>query len=207
MFPQAVPAWTGLERDKFQPTPGRMSHNAAMQSRRFLLALLFVPLVLAACGGGGKSTTSTTQSTTAAVGPTTLTIAVESIALTSVAHDQPPKGDSKGDSIVFTDTLRNNTPQFGKAATAAVGTDEGTMSFTSKTTARLTGEATLPNGTIDFNGAVVVNADGTISVAVVGGTGKYAHATGFLKVGKGTKRALNTYTLDFPGTTDVGPVA
>ena len=30
---------------------------------------------------------------------------------------------------------------------------------------------------------------------------------GFLKVGKGTKTALNTYTLNFPGTTDIGPVA
>jgi hypothetical protein len=183
-----------------------MSHNAAMQSRRLVLMLVFAPLVLAACGGA-KTAATTTQSTPTPVGPTSLTIVVNSIALTSVSHDQPPKGASKGDRIVFTDTLRNSGPQFGLAATAAVGSDKGTMSFTSKTTARLMGTATLPNGTIDFSGAVVVNSDGTISVAVVGGTGKYAHATGFLKVGKGTKKALNTYTLDFPGTTDVGPVA
>jgi hypothetical protein len=184
-----------------------MSHNAAMQSRRALLMLVLAPLALAACGGG-KTAATTTQSTTVAAAPTSLTIVVNSIALTSVSHDQPPKGASKGDSIVFTDTLRNSTgAQFGKAAAADVGSDKGTMSFTSKTTARLMGTATLPNGTIDFNGAVVVNSDGTISVAVVGGTGKYAHATGSLKVGKGTKKALNTYVLNFPGTTDVGPVA
>jgi hypothetical protein len=205
--PAALAAPNARRRDKFRPTPVRMSHNAAMQSRRLLLALVFVPFALSACGGG-KTATSTAQSTTTEpTAPATLTIAVESIALTSVSHDLPPKGASKGDSIDFTDTLRNNAPQFGKGASAAVGSDEGTMSFTSKTTARLTGEATLPNGTIDFNGAVVVNADGTISVAVVGGTGKYAHATGVLRVGKGTKRALNTYTLNFPGTTLVGPVA
>jgi hypothetical protein len=183
-----------------------MSHNAVMQLRRLPVILVFAPLVLAACGGT-KTATTTTQSTTVAAAPTSLTIVVDSIALTSVSHDRPPKGASKGDSIAFTDTLRNSAPQFGKAASADVGTDKGTMSFTSKTTARLMGTATLPNGTIEFDGAVVVNSDGTISVAVVGGTGKYAHATGSLKVGKGTKIALNTYTLNFPGTTDVGPVA
>ena len=184
-----------------------MSHNVTMQFRGALLMLVVAPFALAACGGG-KTAATTAQSTTVAAAPTSMTIVVSSIALTSVSHDQPPKGASKGDSIVFTDTLRNSSgAQFGKAASAAVGSDEGRMSFTSRTTARLMGTATLPDGTIDFNGAVVVNSDGTISVAVVGGTGKYAHATGSLKVGKGTKKALNTYTLNFPGTADVGPVA
>ncbi len=183
-----------------------MSHNVAMQSRWFLLAFVLAPLALAACGGG-KTATTTTQSTATPTAPTSLTIVVNSIALTSVSHDQPPKGASKGDRIVFTDTLRNSGPQFGLAASANVGSDKGMMSFTSRTSARLTGTAILPNGTIDFDGPVVVNSDGTIDVAVVGGTGKYAHATGSLKVGKGTKKALNTYTLNFPGTTDVGPVA
>jgi hypothetical protein len=177
-----------------------------MQSRRLFLTLAVAPLVLAACGG--TKTASTTQSTTTtAAAPTTLTITVESLALTSVSHDQLPKGASKGDQIIFTDTLLNNGPQFGKATAAPVGSDKGTMSFTSKTTATLAGTATLPNGTITFRGPVVVNSDGTISVAVVSGTGKYQDVTGLLKVGKGTKRALNTYTLNFPGTTDVGPVA
>jgi hypothetical protein len=192
-------------RNIFQPRVRRMSHNAAMQFPRLLLPLLLAPLALAACGGG--KTAATTQSTTAAVAPSSLTIVVKSISLTSVSHDQPPKGASKGDKITFTDTLLNSGAQFGRAASANVGSDEGTMSFTSKTTARLVGVATLPNGTIMFDGAVIVNPDGTISVAVVGGTGKYAHVTGSLKVGKGTKKALNTYVLNFPGTTDVGPVA
>ncbi|HWB22791.1 MAG TPA: hypothetical protein VG652_07870 [Gaiellaceae bacterium] len=177
-----------------------------MQSSRLLLALAFAPLALAACGGGKTASTST-QTTTTAVIPSTLRIVVNSISLTSVTHDQPPKGASKGDSIDFTDTLLNSGPQFGKGAAAAVGTDKGTMSFTSKSTARLTGTATLPNGTITFRGAVVVNPDGTISVAVVGGTGKYHDVTGLLKVGKGTKKALNTYTLNFPGAAATGPVA
>jgi hypothetical protein len=184
-----------------------MSHNAVMQARRLLLALVFAPVVLAACGSTKTATTTTQTTTTAGVAPTSLTITVDSIALTSVSHDQAPKGASKGDRINFTDTLLNSDPQFGKATAATVGSDKGTMSFTSKTTASLSGTATLPNGTITFRGPVIVNSDGTISVPVVGGTGKYQHVTGFLKVGKGTKKALNTYMLNFPGTADAGPVA
>jgi hypothetical protein len=177
-----------------------------MRPRRLLLALAFIPFVLAACGGG-KTAATTTQATTTTAEPSTVTIVVDSIAVTSVSHDQLPKGASKGDRIVFTDTLRNNAPQFGEAAAATVGKDSGTMSFTSNTAARLKGTATLPNGTITFDGAVVGNPDGTISVAVVGGTGKYAHVTGSLKVGKGVKKALNTYTLTFAGAPATGPVA
>jgi hypothetical protein len=110
------------ERDLhvFQPRDRRMSHNVAMKSRWALLVLVFAPFALAACGGG-KTAATTTPSTTVATAPTSMTIVVNSIALTSVSHDQPPKGASKGDSIVFTDTLRNGSgPQFGMAAAAAV---------------------------------------------------------------------------------------
>ena len=175
-----------------------------MQSRGLLLVLAALPLAVAACGGKSAPTTS---STTAVVAPSSLTIVVKSVAVTSVAHDLPPKGASKGDLITFTDSLLNTKPQFGKAAAEKIGTDSGKMSFTSGTSARLTGTASLPNGTIQFDGEVTVNADGTISVAVVGGTGKYAHVTGYLRVGKGEKKALNTYTLDFPGSLPAGPAA
>jgi hypothetical protein len=33
----------------------------------------------------------------------------------------------------------------------------------------------------------------------VGGSGKYNGASGFLTIGPGTKRALNTYELTIPG--------
>ena len=183
-----------------------MSHNAGMHHRRLALLLVLAPLVLAACGGS-KTAATTAVSTAAPAVQAPVTIVVKSISVTSVSHDQPPKGASKGDRITFTDTLLNTSAQFGLADAAEVGNDHGTMSFSSDRTARLMGTATLPNGTINFNGIVVVNADGTLSVAVVGGTGKYAHAKGSLKVGKGTKKALNTYVLNFAGAADTGPVA
>ena len=36
-------------------------------------------------------------------------------------------------------------------------------------------------------------------IAIVGGSGKYKGATGFLTIGPGKKRALYTYELTIPG--------
>ena len=111
------------------------------------------------------------------------------------SHDNPPKGASTGDNVKFKDVLLNATPQFGKAANARVGTDSGTMTFTSANTARMKGVTTLPDGTISFEGEVTVLPNKNLSVPVVGGTGRYANASGTLLVGSGTTSAPNTYSL------------
>jgi hypothetical protein len=38
-----------------------------------------------------------------------------------------------------------------------------------------------------------------VLIRVVGGSGKYKGATGFLTIGPGKKRAINTYELTMPG--------
>ena len=90
------------------------------------------------------------------------------------AHDLAPKGTSQGDKVVFSDVLLNGTAQFGKKVNDRIGTDSGTMTFTSKSTATMTGVANLPDGTIIFRGDVTVLPNKSITVPVIGGTGKFS---------------------------------
>lgn len=126
-----------------------------------------------------------------------LTFAVTSVGLSSKRTDLLPKGTSKGDTIVMRDRLLNTKAQFGRAKGAAVGSDHGTMTFTSGHTARFAGVADLPGGTLVLNGQVVVLAAG-LAIPVTGGTGRFARAKGYVLVGHGGKRVLNTYTLTLP---------
>ena len=81
-----------------------------------------------------------------------LTIQVTSIVVKVDSIDKRPKGASKGDRIVYRDRLLNTVRQFGKARGTHVGTDRGTMTFTSANTARFDGSATLPGGTVRIKG-------------------------------------------------------
>jgi hypothetical protein len=128
-----------------------------------------------------------------------LTIQVTSIVIKVDSIDKRPKGASKGDRIVYRDRLVNAVRQFGKARGTHVGSDRGTMTFTSAHTARFDGSATLPGGTVRIKGPVRAVAGGSIQIPVAGGTGRYADAKGTLTVGPGDKRALNVYRLTLPG--------
>lgn len=134
----------------------------------------------------------------------TLVIKVTSVSVKLTEKDRPPKGASKGDTIVFHDSLVNAAAQFGKKVGAKVGSDQGTMTFSSKSSARFVGTATLPGGTLTLNGQVAGAPDGkSLLIPVTGGTGKYAGVHGSVLVGPGAKRSLNTYTLTLP----TGPIA
>jgi hypothetical protein len=134
----------------------------------------------------------------------TVVIKVTSVAVGApLFTDRAPKGASKGDMIVYKDDLLNAVAQFGKKQGVKVGTDSGTMTFTSKTSARFDGRAVLPGGTLTLRGPVISIAGGGITIPVTGGTGKYKGAVGIVRVGSGQKRALNTYMLTLP----LAPVA
>jgi hypothetical protein len=133
-----------------------------------------------------------------------VTIKLVSVSTLLKEIDTPPKGASKGDRVLYRDSLRNAVRQFGKAKGAKVGTDRGTMTFLSRTEARFVGSAQLPGGTLTIRGGVIAIQGGGIAIPVVGGTGKYAGATGVLLVGPGAKTALNVFELKLPNT---GPVA
>jgi hypothetical protein len=175
-----------------------------------LLPLALLPLALAACGGSAESTTTAAKPEAAAPetnakAPKELTLHVTSVVSGTKATDTPPKGASDGDHVDFSDRLLNTRPQFGKDANAEVGSDSGTMTFTGAHTARLEGEAVLPDGKITFGGNVTVVPYDSIRVPVTGGTGRYQNASGTLLVGAGDQRAQNVYKLVFDAV--AGPVA
>jgi Dirigent-like protein len=126
-----------------------------------------------------------------------LTIVVTSVALSAKPVDVAPKGSSKGDTIEYRDRLLNAKPQFGRAKGAVVGSDHGTMTFTGAHTATFSGVAVLPGGTLELRGRVV-SVGKSFAIPVSGGTGRFAKAKGYVLVGPGAKRALNTYMLSVP---------
>ncbi len=153
-----------------------------------MLRRAFLLVALAAIAGPGVARAET------------LTIQVTSVVISIKPIDKKPKGSSKGDRIVYRDKLLNAVRQFGKARGKRVGTDHGTMTFTSPHTARFDGTAKLPGGSVRIRGTVRPVAGGSLQIPVAGGTGRYAKATGTLTVGPGENRALNTYRITLPGT-------
>jgi Dirigent-like protein len=131
---------------------------------------------------------------------TTVTFRVISVTIASKSHDVAPRGASKGDTIVQSDRLLNAARQFGRSKGARVGTDRGTLTFTSAHTAVFDGASTLPGGTLTLRGTVVSLGNGDIVIPVVGGTGTFAHMTGTLTVGTQANHVPNTYRLVSPAT-------
>ena len=128
----------------------------------------------------------------------TVTLEVTSVSVSIRNHDVAPKGVSKGDTIVYRDRLENPVAQFGRKKGAVVGSDHGTMTLTGAHTATFDGIAQLPDGTIRIKGAVIPVQGGYLAFPVIGGTGKYEKARGFVLVGSGETRVLNVYRLALP---------
>ncbi len=112
----------------------------------------------------------------------------------------PKQVASKGDVIWQKSVLRNAVAQFGKPKGALVGSDSGTITLLSPTLVDNKGVAVLPGGTIRFAGRA---GEGTavMTVAVTGGTGRYAGARGKLEVralNADGSRTTNVYRLSLP---------
>lgn len=127
-----------------------------------------------------------------------LTFEVTSVALSVTPTDTAPKGTSKGDTIEYRDRLLNVDARFGRAKGAAVGSDHGTMTFTSAHTATFSGTAVLPGGTLRLEGKVIALPNHSFVIPVSGGTRRFAKAKGYVLVGPGDTKALNTYVLTLP---------
>jgi hypothetical protein len=138
-----------------------------------------------------------------AAAASTRTIVVTSIAVKVVTHDVAPKGASKGDTVVYRDRLVNAASQFGKQKGALVGSDAGTLTFTSPNTAGYKGTARLPGGTLRISGDVYTSTAHELVFQVTGGTGAFTGTTGTLTVGTGKDHVLNTYRL----SSNAAPIA
>ena len=129
----------------------------------------------------------------------TLTIQVTSVVVKVTSIDKNPKGTSAGDRVIQRNKLLNTVRQFGKVKGTHVGSDQGTVTFTSTHTERYDGVARLPGGSLRVKGEVRLILGGGIRIPVVGGTGRYKSATGMLYVSEGENRALNVYRITLPG--------
>jgi hypothetical protein len=112
-----------------------------------------------------------------------VTIRVVVMPVTRTFTDVAPKthgttGDyTKGDTLRGTSILENAVSQFGKAKGARVGSSRFVEIALSPRRITFDGVARLPGGTLHARG-VLREVAGSLTVAVVGGTGVYAGATG-----------------------------
>jgi hypothetical protein len=113
-----------------------------------------------------------------------VTIRVFVIAVTRNIKDVPPKtlnlGEhTKGDTMSGTSILRNAVRQFGKPKYARVGTSSFVNVTLSARRARTDAVARIPGGTVHAHGVGEIGPNP--KVPVVGGTGRYAGATGLVE--------------------------
>jgi hypothetical protein len=133
--------------------------------------------------------------------PAGSTETIELISITTYSHQEPADVKSGTYSVDSRDNLMNAAPQFGQRLGVRVGTDVGRFTYTPAHTATYAGVTNLPGGTVMVRGMAFAH-DGKVLIRVVGGSGKYKGATGFLTIGlghvKSKTRSMNTYELTLP---------
>lgn len=136
-----------------------------------------------------------------AAGAESVTIRVYVKEVTQSIKDVPPKTligyeYTKGDTIRGTEILRNAVRQFNKPTGANVGSDRYVIFAVAYQKVRVDFVTKFPGGTVHAHG---VGKPGSGKVPVVGGTGRYAGATGVAEgrhLANGKK--LNIYRLRIP---------
>jgi len=136
-----------------------------------------------------------------AAGAESATIRVYVKEVTQSIKDVPPKTllgfeYTKGDTIRGTEILRNAVRQFNKPTGANVGSDRYVIFAVAYQKVRVDFVTRFPGGTVHAHG---VGKPGSGKVPVVGGTGRYAGATGVAEgrhLANGKK--LNIYRLRIP---------
>ena len=124
---------------------------------------------------------------------------IKVISVTTYSHQEPTDGKTGDYSVDSRDDLMNAAPQFGQRSGVRVGTDVGRFTYTRAHTATYAGVTRLPGGTVTVRG-LALSHDGDVVIRVVGGSGRFKSATGFLTISLGhvKTRSLNTYELTLP---------
>jgi len=140
-------------------------------------AVLLAPLALVVAVPAVASDTTAAKS---------VTIRVLVMPVTRTFTDVAPKTHAttgeytKGDTLRGTSILRNAVRQLGKPKGARIGTSSFVETALSPQRIRFDGVSRLPGGTVHARG-VLHEVGGKLTVAVVGGTGLYAAATGVIE--------------------------
>jgi hypothetical protein len=100
--------------------------------------------------------------------------------------DNAPKGESPGDAISFTDTLRQHGAAVGFAEAS------GTLVDAKRDANELQGTFNLRDGQIMIGGISLGNA-AIQTFAIVGGTGRYQGARGTVSIRTGAHRSTITF--------------
>lgn len=130
-----------------------------------------VPLVtLAAAGLAGLAVLGGTFAS--ASGTQALAFVAVENPKSEVVVDAGKKGDSPGDSVYFSENLLLNGKKVGRTAIACT--------FYSRSAGRCLGTLRLPGGTIEAGGSDLGGR--SFVVAILGGTGRYAGASGVLRI-------------------------
>ena len=145
--------------------------------RMLRVAALLAPLALVMALGAAASDTTAAKS---------VTIRVLIMPVTRTFTDVAPKTHAtrgeytKGDTLTGTSILRNAVRQFGKPKGARIGTSRFVETALSPQRIVFDGVSRVPGGTVHARG-VMHEVAGKLTVAVVGGTGLYAAATGVIE--------------------------
>jgi Dirigent-like protein len=178
-------------RERSRSTAGRREVENVPMRLFAALACAALAAALPVTGSAARSRLVFTVKTTQ--GPTT-------------AHPHPPAG-GVGDTYVSSLKLKNaGLSQLGKKARASVGTMQFTYTIrkqctsftrTCVATADFDAVTTLPGGTVVADGKRISISGQTITIPVVGGTGRYKGARGTVTISP-TVTKLSTYTLTLP---------
>jgi hypothetical protein len=127
----------------------------------------------------------------------TATVKILSVLSGYTPHDVAPSGASPGDWIIERDRLYNLVPQFGQPKGAFVGTDSAVVKVDpSIQTATFHGVSHLAGGTITAGGRIPIQTNGVVTLKILGGTGRFAHARGTVVIRSSDARhATNTFRL------------
>jgi allene oxide cyclase len=98
-------------------------------------------------------------------------IAVRETATFTSQIDNAPSGPSAGDAFTFTGTLVGQRN----------GTEQGSCTFVTATTAHCSISAFFPDGQLTFNGALPFDQT-DFQIPLTGGTGEFSRARGFVTV-------------------------
>jgi hypothetical protein len=126
-----------------------------------------------------------------------VTVRVLIMPVTRTFTDVPPKTHATtgeyttGDTLRGTSILRNAVRQFGKPKGARVGSSRFVFTALSARRFIFDGVATLPGGSLRTHG-VLSKIGGNLTVTIVGGTGLYAGASGYVE----TRLLANGVQLD-----------